>query len=313
MADQALDRPGRRIAERADRVAFDLLRHLEQHVDLARLGACPRPCASSPATSSRCLRGTACTGRSFRACRNCDSRAIALIMSVDLSMTMTAAVPRPRLAACAASRNPSARRRSCAFGITGTDEPPGITASRLSQPPRTPPACLLDQLAQRNADIASSTLHGLLTWPEMQNTLVPEFFGRPKLGEPRRAAPQDRRRHRDAFDVVDRGRAAVEPDGGRERRLQPRHALLAFEALEQRRLFAADVGAGAAMEVEVERPSRGRCPCRSARPRRPRRSPPAAACARCRIRRECRCRRRARPSRSRRPGSLRPACADRGA
>jgi hypothetical protein len=34
MADQALDRPGRRVAERADGVAFDLLGDVEQHVDL---------------------------------------------------------------------------------------------------------------------------------------------------------------------------------------------------------------------------------------------------------------------------------------
>ena len=26
---------------------------------------------------------------------------------------------------------------------------------------------------------SSSTLHGLFTWPEMQNTFGPEFFGRP--------------------------------------------------------------------------------------------------------------------------------------
>ncbi len=36
--DQALDRPGRRIAERADRVALDLARHLLEHVDLRELG-----------------------------------------------------------------------------------------------------------------------------------------------------------------------------------------------------------------------------------------------------------------------------------
>ena len=27
--------------------------------------------------------------------------------------------------------------------------------------------------------IASSTLHGVFTWPEMQKILVPAFFGRP--------------------------------------------------------------------------------------------------------------------------------------
>src|SRR5579859_3851308 len=34
MPDQALDRPGRSVAERADRVAFDLVGDVEQHVDL---------------------------------------------------------------------------------------------------------------------------------------------------------------------------------------------------------------------------------------------------------------------------------------
>ncbi len=38
MPDQALDRPCRRIAERTDGVAFDLLGDLEQRVDLAVMG-----------------------------------------------------------------------------------------------------------------------------------------------------------------------------------------------------------------------------------------------------------------------------------
>src|SRR5690348_14724471 len=42
MRDQALDRPGRGVAERADGVAFDLLGHFEQHVDLALLRAALR-------------------------------------------------------------------------------------------------------------------------------------------------------------------------------------------------------------------------------------------------------------------------------
>src|SRR3569832_51595 len=39
MRDQALDRPGGRVAKRAYRVALDLLRLFDQHVDLALLGA----------------------------------------------------------------------------------------------------------------------------------------------------------------------------------------------------------------------------------------------------------------------------------
>mmetsp|Transcript_23146 Transcript_23146/g.39560 ORF Transcript_23146/g.39560 Transcript_23146/m.39560 type:complete len:114 (-) Transcript_23146:11-352(-) len=35
--DQPLDRPGRRITQRADRVALDLLGHVQQHIDLLDL------------------------------------------------------------------------------------------------------------------------------------------------------------------------------------------------------------------------------------------------------------------------------------
>src|SRR3979490_504720 len=41
MADQALDRPGRRVAQRADGVAFDLLADFLQQVDSRTLGIAP--------------------------------------------------------------------------------------------------------------------------------------------------------------------------------------------------------------------------------------------------------------------------------
>src|SRR3546814_18075238 len=71
------------------------------------------------------------------------------------------------------------------------------------------------------------------------------------LGPPGDAAAQDLRRHRDGLDVVDGGRAAVEADGGGERRLQARLALLALQAFQQRGLLAAAVGAGAAVHVDL--------------------------------------------------------------
>lgn len=74
----------------------------------------------------------------------------------------------------------------------------------------------------------------------------------PEAGEPRRAAPQDGGRHRDALDIVDRGRAAIKPRAGRERRLEARLALLALEALDLRGFLAADIGARAAMHEHVE-------------------------------------------------------------
>ena len=89
----------------------------------------------------------------------------------------------------------------------------------------------------------------------MQNSLVPTLFGRPMPAN--QDAPRRRMSGATAIelDVVDRGRAAVQADIGRERRLQPRLALLALEAFEKRGLFAADIGAGAMGDVEVERPA----------------------------------------------------------
>ncbi len=59
------------------------------------------------------------------------------------------------------------------------------------------------------------------------------------------------------LDVVDHGGLAVEADGGGEERgLDAREAALALERLEQRRLLAADVGAGAGVHDDVEREAR---------------------------------------------------------
>ena len=66
------------------------------------------------------------------------------------------------------------------------------------------------------------------------------------------AAPQAVRHHRDRLDIVDRGRTAVDADIGWERRFEPRLALFALEAFQERRLLAADVGAGAVVHDDIE-------------------------------------------------------------
>ena len=178
---------------------------------------------------------------------------MALMRSVDLSMTMTPAVPRPVL--CSRSASKSIRTVShTSFGISGVEEPPGITQSRLSQPPRTPPAC---RSISSRSGIAHLLLHvaGLLHMALDAEDLGARVLRPPEAREPGGAAPQDGRHHGDRLDVVHRGRRAVEADRRREGRLQPRHALLALQRLDQRRFLAADIGAGAAMDVEVEVPA----------------------------------------------------------
>ena len=93
--------------------------------------------------------------------------------------------------------------------------------------------------------------------------------------EPVRALRQDRRHPRQRLDVVDDGRLAEEAGVDRERRAVARLAAMPFERLDERRLFAADVGAGAHADLDVEvetggaaaRPSRAGPPGAAARAR----------------------------------------------
>src|ERR1700726_464568 len=112
----------------------------------------------------------------------------------------------------------------------------------------------LDQLAERNPhgffDVA-----GALDMAGDAKQFGADIVGPADGGEPGRTPPQNIRRYRDRLDIVDRGGTPKETDIGREWRFQPRHALLAFEAFQERRLFATDISASAVRDVKVERPA----------------------------------------------------------
>src|SRR6202158_1161680 len=113
-------------------------------------------------------------------------------------------------------------------------------AMTLDQLPEWNPHCLFD-------------VAGTLDMAGDAEQFGADIVGPADRGEPRRAPPQNIRRDRDRLDIVYGGWTAIETDIGREWRLQPRHALLAFEAFQERRLFAANISAGAVGHVEVER------------------------------------------------------------
>ena len=117
-----------------------------------------------------------------------------------------------------------------------------------SPPVRDPAAEVVDQLAQRHA-------HRQLVVAAVDNVAGEREDARARrvgrgadLRVLLRAELDDLRDGRDRLDVVDQARRGVEAGDGRERRLRARLAALALERLEQRRLLAADVRAGAAVE-----------------------------------------------------------------
>ena len=112
-------------------------------------------------------------------------------------------------------------------------------------------AAELEQLAQRDAERRLVLAGALHVAGQRVERVALALLGAHR-GEPLGAVQHDAGHRGDRLDVVHDGRARVEAVRGRERRAQPRLAAVALERVEQRRLLAADVRAGAGVDHDVE-------------------------------------------------------------
>src|SRR6185437_7834633 len=250
--DQSLDRPSRGVAQRADGVTLDLLGDLQQHVDLALMGAAlghagqhpPHPAGSFAAwralAAALMLVAIGDAGdrpdQVGRLVHHDDSR------GAKAGAQLAQAVEIHRRIDDLLGRHHAHRRAA--------------RNDRLEIVPAAADAAAMaiDQFAERNPhrlfDVA-----GTFDMAGDAEQLGADIVRPADPGKPGCTAPQNIGRNRNRLDIVDRGRAAVQADIGRKWRLQPRLALLAFETLQQRGFLAAYIGARPVRDIEVERPA----------------------------------------------------------
>ncbi len=128
-----------------------------------------------------------------------------------------------------------------AAGVEGLDLVAGLGAAGEA----------VDQLAGRDPEL-DLVVAGTADAAGDRDDLGPGRLLGAEALEPVGALGDDPRHVGERLDVVDQRRPAVEALDRREGRLQPRVAALALERVQQRRLLAADVGAGAAVDDQLE-------------------------------------------------------------
>ena len=167
---------------------------------------------------------------------------------------MTTTEPEPSIDPALPTASWSRPRSSWSGPNHGAETPPGMKAFRAFAT-RDPPAetRVVDEVAERRLRHLELVPAGPLDAPREGEEARPGGGALAERGERIAAVLDDPGQVRHRLDVVDDRRLAVEADGGgKERGLDPGKAALSLEALEQRRLLAADVGAGAGMDHEVE-------------------------------------------------------------
>src|SRR5258708_40351658 len=91
----------------------------------------------------------------------------------------------------------------------------GIPRENLTPRAANAGAVALEQLAEGDAHRLFDDAGLVDMAADLEQLGAPVVVVAPEAVEPRRPAPQDRRRDRDALDIVHRGRAAIEAGAGR--------------------------------------------------------------------------------------------------
>ncbi len=174
-------------------------------------------------------------------------------MSVDLSMTTTAAVPSPDLTA---TREVEIHENRVGDVLRQNRHRRAAGDHRHEIVPAAPHAAgvALDELLQRNAHCLFDIARLVHVARDAEN-FGARVVGPAEPGEPVRAAAQDGRYDGNRLDIIDGRGTAIDTDIGGKRGLQPGLTLLALEAFQKRGFLAADIGAGAMVNVAVEVPA----------------------------------------------------------
>src|SRR5687768_14920799 len=249
VADQALDRPGGGVAQRADGVALDLLGDVPERVDLVDLGIALDQPLHHPPHPARALAAGGALAAALMLVEIGDAgdrlHHVGRLVHDDHRRCAEAGLEIAKTVEIHRRIDDLMRWNQRHRRTARNDGEEIVPAAAYSA------GVALDQLAERHR-------HGVLDHARLVHVAgdLEELGALVLLAaerlEPARPAPEDGRHDGDRLDVVDRRRAAVEAGPRREGRLEARHALLALEAFEHRRLFAADIGAGAAVDEQVE-------------------------------------------------------------
>ena len=229
-------------------MAFDLARHLLQHVDLGDFGAAFDHAQHHPVHPAHALAAGGALAAAFMLVEGAE----ALDGADQVGGFVHHDHARRAQAGFVFAQGVEIHQHivAYAFGDHRRGGTAGDDGQQIVPAAAHAAGMAVDEFAQRHAHFFFDVA-GLVHMALQAEDFGARILGAAEAGEPGGTAAQNGGRDGDGFDVIDRGGAAIEADGGGEWRFHPRHALLAFQALDQRGFLAADIGAGAAMQIEL--------------------------------------------------------------